>query len=129
MTNTNTTQPKAKPIFRKQLPGGISSAVFENHRDGRTYRSVNLQRSYRKDGKWNRMSMYLDHASRGYPVHDRSPPGHLEFLEWTFGLELECRRAGRGHGIRNHGRSSGLSHLSTAGPGSSGIGINRKEFL
>jgi hypothetical protein len=62
MTNTNTTQPKAKPIFRKQLPGGISSAVFENHRDGRTYRSVNLQRSYRKDGKWNRMSMYLDHA-------------------------------------------------------------------
>ncbi len=60
MTNSNN-KPAAKPIFRKQLPGGISAAVFENTRDGRTYRSVNLQRSYLKDGKWNRMSLYLDH--------------------------------------------------------------------
>ena len=60
MSNSNN-KPVAKPIFRKQLPGGISAAVFENTRDGRTYRSVNIQRSYLKDGKWNRMSLYLDH--------------------------------------------------------------------
>ena len=60
MTNSNET-PGAKPVFRKQLPGGISAAIFENTRDGRTYRSVNVQRSYLKDGKWNRMSLYLDH--------------------------------------------------------------------
>ena len=60
--STNNTKPAAKkPVFRKILPGGISAAVFENTRDGRTYRSVNLQRSYRQNGKWNRMSMYLDH--------------------------------------------------------------------
>jgi hypothetical protein len=58
---TNSKQPANKPIFRKQLPGGISAAVFENTRDGKTYRSVNLQRSYRHNGKWNRMSIYLDH--------------------------------------------------------------------
>ena len=61
MTYSNTNKPAPKPVFRKQLPGGISAAVFENVHDGRTYRSVNLQRSYRKNGKWNRMSMYLDH--------------------------------------------------------------------
>jgi len=62
MTNTNN-QPsgKSKPVFRKQLPGGIGSAVFENSYEGRTYRSVNIQRSYRKDNKWTRMSIYLDH--------------------------------------------------------------------
>jgi hypothetical protein len=60
MTNSNN-KPTAKPIYRKQLPGGISSAVFENSRDGRVYRSVNLQRSYYRDGKWNRLSLYLDH--------------------------------------------------------------------
>ena len=61
MTNANTSAQPKRPVFRKQLPGGISTAVFENTRDGRTYRSVNLQRSYKKDGKWIRMSMYLDH--------------------------------------------------------------------
>lgn len=61
MSNTNNTKPAKKPVFRKILPGGISAAVFENQHDGRTYRSVNIQRSYRKNGQWNRMSMYLDH--------------------------------------------------------------------
>lgn len=62
MSSTSTTKPVAKkPVYRKILPGGISAAVFENTRDGRTYRSVNLQRSYRKNDQWNRMSMYLDH--------------------------------------------------------------------
>ena len=60
MTNTANQNAK-KPVFRKQLPGGISAAVFENVRDDRTYRSVNLQRSYRHNGKWNRMGIYLDH--------------------------------------------------------------------
>ena len=60
-TNTTTKPAAKKPVFRKILPGGISAAVFENTRDGRTYRSVNLQRSYRKNNEWNRMSMYLDH--------------------------------------------------------------------
>ena len=76
MTNTTNTKPTAKqPVFRKSLPGGISAAVFENTRDGRTYRSVNLQRSYRKDGKWNRMSMYLDHEHI---------PFFIEVLEGTW---------------------------------------------
>ena len=62
MTNTNTTKTAAKtPVFRKKLPFGISSAVFENEYEGRTYRSVNIQRSYRKNNQWTRMSMYLDH--------------------------------------------------------------------
>lgn len=50
-----------KPVYRKILRGGISAAVFENTRDERTYRSINLQRSYKQNGKWNRMSIYLDH--------------------------------------------------------------------
>lgn len=60
MTDTSNTT-KSQPIFRKLLPGGISAAVFQNTRDGKTYRSINLQRSYRQNGKWNRMSLYLDH--------------------------------------------------------------------
>ena len=75
MTNTNTTKPSIKPVFRKQLPGGISAAVFENERDGRTYRSVNLQRSYKKNGEWTRMSMYLDHEHI---------PFFIEVLEGTW---------------------------------------------
>ena len=50
-----------KPIFKKQLRYGIASAVFESQRDGRIYRSVNLQRSYRKNDEWHRMTIYLDH--------------------------------------------------------------------
>ena len=61
MTESNNAQTKSKPIFRKQLPGGIGSAVFENTYDGRTYRSVNIQRSYRKGDEWKRMGIYLDH--------------------------------------------------------------------
>ncbi len=60
MSNSNN-KPVAKPIFKKQLPQGISAAVFQNTRDGKTYRSINLQRSYKADGKWQRMSLYLDH--------------------------------------------------------------------
>lgn len=59
--NASTQKSTAKPIFRKQLPGGISSAVFENTRDGRTYRSVNIQRAYKQNNDWKRMSLYLDH--------------------------------------------------------------------
>ncbi|MCA9186161.1 MAG: hypothetical protein R3E01_36180 [Pirellulaceae bacterium] len=50
-----------KPVYRKVLRGGISAAVFENTHEGRTYRSVNVQRSYRKGNDWVRMSIYLDH--------------------------------------------------------------------
>lgn len=50
-----------RPIFKKQLPHGIAAAVFEKHTNDRTYRSVNLQRSYKKDGKWERMTIYLNH--------------------------------------------------------------------
>jgi hypothetical protein len=76
MTNSNTTKSNAKlPVFRKVLPGGISAAVFENERDGRIYRSVNLQRSYRKNGEWARMSMYLDHEHI---------PFFIEVLEGTW---------------------------------------------
>jgi len=61
MSTTNTAKPAKKPVYRKQLPGGISAAVFENTRDGRTYRSVNLQRSYKQNGKWERRNLFLDH--------------------------------------------------------------------
>jgi hypothetical protein len=49
------------PKHASERPGGISAAVFENTREGKTYRSVNLQRSYWHNGKWNRMPIYLDH--------------------------------------------------------------------
>ncbi|MCA9215590.1 MAG: hypothetical protein KDB27_21140 [Planctomycetales bacterium] len=62
MSDSNT-QNNKKPVFRKRLPGGISAAVFENSHDGRTYRSINVQRSYRKNGKWHTMGMYLDHEN------------------------------------------------------------------
>lgn len=59
MTNTNN---QSRPIYQKRLPGGISSAVFQNTReDGRVRRSVNVQRSYRKGDQWVRMGIYLDH--------------------------------------------------------------------
>ena len=61
MTTNSTESKKAKPVFRKLLPNGISAAVFENEYEGRTYRSINLQRSYRKNNEWKRMSMYIDH--------------------------------------------------------------------
>ena len=57
--NSPATTPK-KPRYRKQFPNGISVAVFEHSRDGRTYRSINLQRSYRHNGEWSRKSIYLD---------------------------------------------------------------------
>lgn len=60
MTNSNHSS-SAQPIFRKQLPQGISAAVFENTYEDRSYRSINLQRSYRKDDSWKRMSLYIDH--------------------------------------------------------------------
>jgi hypothetical protein len=50
-----------KPIYRKVLRGGISAAVFQNEREGRSYRSVNIQRSYKKGNEWVRMSIFLDH--------------------------------------------------------------------
>lgn len=58
--STNSKQ-QSKPVFRKKLPNGISAAVFENEYEGRKYRSVNLQRAYRKDGNWKHMTLYLDH--------------------------------------------------------------------
>lgn len=60
MTTASTNTSK-KPVYRKQLPGGISAAVFEKVHDGKVYRSVNIQRSYLKDKEWQRMSIYLDH--------------------------------------------------------------------
>lgn len=61
MTTTSNAKQTKLPVFKKVLPGGITAAVFENEREGRIYRSVNLQRSYRKNGEWARMTMYLDH--------------------------------------------------------------------
>ena len=74
MTNTKSV---AKPVYRKQLRAGISIAVFENEHDGRKYRSINVQRSYKKNGKWERMSMYVSHEQI---------PFLIEVLQstWTF---------------------------------------------
>ncbi|GAB5407249.1 MAG: hypothetical protein Aurels2KO_54800 [Aureliella sp.] len=55
------TETGKKPIYRKSLPHGIGTAVFENEYDGRTFRSITLQRSYKKDDEWKRSSMFLDH--------------------------------------------------------------------
>jgi hypothetical protein len=77
MTNTSEKQTN-KPVFRKKLPGGISTAVFEHERDGKTYRSVNLQRSYKQKGEWKRMSIYLDHAD--IPFMIEALQGTWQFL-------------------------------------------------
>ena len=93
MTNINTTKPTPKqPVFRKKLPGGISSAVFENERDGRTYRSINIQRSYKKNGEWTRMSMYLDHEHI---------PFMIELLKgtWQFLNESPISSTGNTEGV------------------------------
>jgi hypothetical protein len=67
MTDTVQSNP-VKPVFKKQLPNGVAAAVFENSRDGRIYRSVNLQRSYRKQDQWHRMSLYLDHQDIPFAI-------------------------------------------------------------
>ena len=93
MTNINTTKPTPKqPVFRKKLPGGISSAVFENEHDGRTYRSINIQRSYKKNGEWTRMSMYLDHEHI---------PFMIELLKgtWQFLNESPISSTGNTEGV------------------------------
>ncbi len=57
---TNTT--RNRPVYQRRLPHGISAAVFQNTRDdGSLFRSVNIQRSYRKGDSWQRMGIYLDH--------------------------------------------------------------------
>jgi len=59
MTNSND---KQQPVFKKQLRG-VATAVFESeNKDGKKYRSINLQRSFLKNGKWERRSIYLNHA-------------------------------------------------------------------
>ena len=82
MTN-NSNAPAKKPIFRKSLPGGLSIAVFENEYEGRKYRSVNFQRSYRKNGNWVRSGMYLDHDQVPFAIEILQ--GTLEFLNTGYG--------------------------------------------
>ncbi len=63
MTNTSNTEAKRKPIYRKSLPGNISTAIFANTHDGRTFYSINLQRSYRtRSGEWQRQSIFLEYG-------------------------------------------------------------------
>ena len=50
-----------KPIYKKQLRYGIAAAVFEKTHEGRTTRSVNLQKSYKRNGEWVRHNIYIDH--------------------------------------------------------------------
>lgn len=83
MSTTSTKTLAKKPIFRKSLPGGLSAAVFENEDEGRTYRSVNFQRSYRKKGEWVRSSMYLDHDQIPFAIEILQ--GTLEFLNNGYG--------------------------------------------
>lgn len=77
-STTQSTKPVQRPVYRKMLPGGVSSAVFENQRDGRVYRSINLQRSYRKDNEWKRMGIYFDHEDLPFAIEALS--GALTFL-------------------------------------------------
>ena len=88
MTNTTQKPDAKKPVFRKLLPNGISAAVFENTRDGRTYRSVNLQRSYRRDNQWNRMSMYLDHEHIPFVIE--ALQGTWQFLNNSIGVTTQA---------------------------------------
>ena len=84
MTNTanNATKSAKKPIYRKQLPGGVSAAVFLNEREGKTYRSVNLQRSYRdRKGDWQRHSVFLDHSDLPFAIE--ALKGTLDYLNGT----------------------------------------------
>jgi hypothetical protein len=86
MTTSNNKPEAKKPVYRKVLPNNISAAVFENVRDGRTYRSINLQRSYRKDGNWNRMSLYLDHEHIPFVIE--ALQGTWQFLNNAIGATL-----------------------------------------
>lgn len=57
-------QTKQQPIFKKQLRGGIALAIFEHSTaEGRSYPSVNLQRSYfsKKKNDWVRMNIIIEH--------------------------------------------------------------------
>ena len=76
---------KQQPVFKKQLRRGIAAAVFERTKDDRTYRSVSLQRSYRKDDEWHRMNIYLEHEDI---------PFMIEALQatWQF-LNQDCSLA------------------------------------
>ena len=56
------------PIFQKRLPGGISAAIFEHVRNGKTYRSINVQRSYKSGNGWNRSSIYLDYENIPFTI-------------------------------------------------------------
>ncbi len=68
-TNTNNTEAKKKPIYRKQMPGNISTAIFANTNDGRTFYSINLQRSYRtRSGEWQRQSIFLEYGDILYAI-------------------------------------------------------------
>lgn len=58
MSQSNNT---IQPIFKKQLRYGIAVAVFETARDGIITRSVNVQKSYKRNGEWTRHNLYLDH--------------------------------------------------------------------
>ena len=57
-------QTKQQPIFKKQLRGGIALAIFEQiTAEGRSYPSINLQRSYfsKKQNDWVRTSIFVEH--------------------------------------------------------------------
>jgi len=57
-------QTKQQPIFKKHLRGGIALAIFEHTTtEGRSYPSVNLQRSYfsKKQNDWVRMNVIIEH--------------------------------------------------------------------
>ncbi len=58
------TNSKQQPIFKKQLRGGIALAIFEQTtKEGRSYPSINLQRSYfsKKENDWVRMNIFVEH--------------------------------------------------------------------
>lgn len=84
MTNNNSSNNTAKkPVYRKLMPGGITAAVFENEYEGRSYKSVNLQRSYKKGNDWKRMGIYLDHEH--IPFMIEALKATLDYLNGQFG--------------------------------------------
>lgn len=95
---SSNSKPASKPVYRKKLPNGISAAVFENEFEGRKFRSVNLQRAFRKDGNWKNMTIYLDHEHIPFVVE--ALQGVWQFLnDFPMGSVAIDQIAGQGEPI------------------------------
>ena len=85
MSNT-----KQQPIFKKQLRGGIALAIFEQTTaEGRTYPSINLQRSRfsKKENDWVRQNIFVEHQQ--IPLVQEALKAGWEYLNGDYMQRLQ----------------------------------------